>query len=608
QRVQADSIEGTLQTLVIPSEIKNARMEAVLHAKQIRLSGDFPLNIANLQATLRANTLEQILFTIQSDPIEASLSGAWKPKTSEFVLNKPFTLKYAVDGPSLKAMFPTAPLLAKPAAIQLSIDPLPIPLSTARWKGVALKGKLSSSEVVLGSQSQRVTLQNISIPFQWNSGSKTATLQLSSQMKNPSGSAGSVEGQCTLSNFILEKGIDFSQASLFGTLDLDNLSSGLLDAFYQDASLSAIIGPVFSNKLKFQSTLEKQNIAIKWTSANLNVDSSFLIDSSGLQLQGAMHQLSWVLTPESYKALDQIITAPKALAFKAALLREIQLVSSKKKNQTKKSPPLPSTLPKPQPSPFEISEPSTFLISLSKLSLPGVPKPGSRIPDIVFDLTKLQLNATARNSKLSFFDKTSKETIQLSNIVFSLNKTADKGPLTASFDSGVITHSGSAAAPEFVKNGSISLEGKLLQSSSNTAFDLSQLICSLQMKVQQLPSRALDIIARARGRTDFPFSTTFGEMINATTTLDVKNLSGPFSINLNTPRARLDLEGNLANGAVLLKNTLHAQLKLTPELSRLILKEVNPLNLSHFYSRDPITLEIPAAGFYLPLYPFNASK
>lgn len=604
----ADPIEGTLQMLVIPSDIKNARIEATVNTGQIRFSGDFPLWIAKLQATLQVSTLDEILFTVKGDPLEASLSGAFKPKTSTFVLNKPLAVKYAVDGPSLKAMFAAAPLLAKPTTVELSIDPVSFPLSTAK-----LKGKLSSSEVVLGTQGQIVTLQNMNIPFQWDNGSKTATLQLSSQVQNPSGSAGSMQGQCTLSNFFLEKGINFSQAAILGSLDLDNLSSRLLDAFYRSASLSSIIGPIFSSKLKFQSTLDKQNIAIKWTSANLNVDSAFLIDPSGLQLQGTTNHLSWVLTPESYKVLDQIITTPKALALKAALQREIYLASSKRKNKTKNSAPPPpaprqETPTKPQPSPFEISESSTFLISLSKLSLPAVPNPGSRIPHIVFDLSKLQLNATGRNAKLSFFDKTSKETIQLSNIAFSVNKTADKGPLTASFDSGVVTLSGPAAAPESVKNGSISLEGKILQSANSTVFDLNQLSSSLQIKIQQLPSRALDIIARARGRTDSPFSTTFGEMINATMALDLKNLSGPFSINVNTPRARLDVEGNFVNGAILLKNTLHAQLKVTPDLSRLVLKEVNPLNLSYFYSQDPITLEIPAAGFYLPLHPFDASK
>lgn len=616
--IKTSPFEGILQSLVIPPDIKNTRIEAIINTEKLSFSGAFPLNISNVEAMLQIKTLDQILFTIKSTPLQASLSGAFKPNTSEFVLNKPLSIQYTLDGPSLSTLVPSAPALAKPATIQLFIDPFSFPLSKMHMRAMNLKGKLSSPQVALNSQGNVITLQDMSVPFQWDAESKTASLQLTSQVQNPSGDAGSMQGQFILSNFLLENGINLNRASIIGSLDLQNLSSKLLDAFYRHAPLSVIIGPIFSSKMKFQSTIDKQNIAIKWVSPNLNIDSAFVIDNTGLQLQGTTNQLSWILTPESYKVLDQMITGPKWMSFRNPESSEIELVSSKK-NRAKNNAPNhqriePKAPAKPQPSPFEISEPSTFLISLSKLSLPVIAKQemkslGSRIPHIVFDLTKLQLNATGRNTKLSFLDKTSKETIQLTNISFSVNKPADKGPLTASFDSGVVTLSGSTAAPESVKNGSISLDGKLLQPSNNSGiFDLSQLICSLQMKIQQLPSRALDIIARVHGRTDLPFSTTFGEMINATAAFDLKNFSGPFSMNINTPRTRLDIEGNLANGAVLLKNTAHAQMKITPDLSRLVLKEVNPLNLSYFYSQDPITLEIPAAGFYLPLHPFDLSK
>lgn len=58
----------------------------------------------------------------------------------------------------------------------------------------------------------------------------------------------------------------------------------------------------------------------------------------------------------------------------------------------------------------------------------------------------------------------------------------------------------------------------------------------------------------------------------------------------------------------MLNDPIYAQLKITPEMSRLVLKEVNPLNLSYIYSKDPVTLEIPADGFYFPLYPQNLGK
>jgi len=73
------------------------------------------------------NTFDQILVEIKGDSIEASLLGAFNPKTSEFVLNKPFHLQYLLDNPLFQAAFPSGPILAKPTSIHLSIATLTLP-------------------------------------------------------------------------------------------------------------------------------------------------------------------------------------------------------------------------------------------------------------------------------------------------------------------------------------------------------------------------------------------------------------------------------------------------------------------------------------------------
>lgn len=574
-QLKADPIQGTLQNLLIPTDsIKNSRINAVVNTGKIAFSGAVPLNISKLIATLKVNTFDQVSLDIDGDPLKASLSGSFRPAAAEFVLNKPLTAQYTVDNAMLKTLAPNAPLLAKSATVRLSLDPASLPLKGFDLNKLSLKGQLSSPEVALSSQGQTIILQNTTLPIQWDAKAKTAAIQLSSQVQG-----GSMQGQVSISNFSSEKGVDLNHATIQGSLDIQNLSAAFLDAFSGKTTLSAITGPTFSGKLKLQSSIDKQNIALKWVSPLLNIDSAFIIDKSAVQLQGGANQISWTLTPESYAILDRAITSPGNAII-----------------------------------PFELSESSNFSITLNKLSLPVLPKKeirtlADRIPDIAFDLAKLQMSATGHNPKLTFFDKRSKESIQLSSLTFSLGASADGGPLTASLDSGVVTQSATASTPQAVKNGSLSLSGKLAQTlNDKKAFDLSLLTGSLQLKVQQLPSRALDIVARAKGRTDFPFTTVFGDMINASMTLDLKNFAGPVALNINTPMVRVDLDGHLVNGALLLNDALHAQMKITTELSRLILKEVNPLNLSYVYSQAPVTLEIPSEGFYFPLYPLNIGK
>lgn len=580
QLANAEKIQGSIKNLVIhPDNVKNTYLNAVIRTGQIGVIGDFPLTITELQATLAIDTLEQISLQIDGEPIKASLSGSLHLDTQEFALNKPLTVQCTVDNALLKGINLSAPQLVQPAKFLLSLDPMTLPLFGLSLDKLKVKGQLTADQLLLLAQTEgnQIALQNLLAAFQWDGKGKTASLQLSSQVKNAAGGAGSMQGQFNFSNFSFEKGLDLSSAVVNGTFDLQNISSVFLDAFANNALPSALVGPSFSSKLKLQSTLDKQNLALKWTSPYLSIDSAFTIDNTGVQLQGSTNQIAWTLTPEGYKALDAMLTGPtKGMV------------------------------------PFEFKETSTFTIALSKMSLPVTPKKSissilDRIPDIVFDLNALQLSLSGNNPKMVFFDKSSQEMIQLSALAFSLSKNAAQGPLNISCDSSI--HTQSIASGTSTKSGSLSLAGRLETTlKADGSFDMSRLSGGLEFKVQQLPSRVLDIFARANGRTDFPFTTVFGNLINASLSLDLKNFNGPVSMNLNSPLTRASLTGTIANGALMLSEPIYAQLKITPEMSRLVLKEVNPLNLSYIYSKDPVTLEIPAQGFYFPLYPSNVEK
>ncbi len=591
QLSKADPFQGTIQSLTVPvDELKNMRLEATLNSGVLAFTGCNPFIIAKMQNRLSINTFDQISLQMDGDPLKGSLAIAYNPSAGTATLTKPLVLQWMLDPATLKAMAPQAPTLAKPTLVQLSLDPFVIPVSNPDVYKLKLKGLILNSEMILGQANKQVALLNTNIPFQWDPIAKTATMQLSSQLKNPEGNNGTLQGDFSLSNFRIDKGLDLTPANLQGDLQLQNLSSLLLDAF-SERSLSAIVGPLFTCRLKLQSlSPEKQTLALKWTSDNLSIDTGFAMNNGSLQLQGSNQQIGWTLTPESYKVLDAwIVNANQQLI------------------------------------PFEIKEPTVFSITLSKLSLPVLPgqKPqetpkdqacgqglaggelANRFPSFAFDLSKLELNASARNPKLTFYDRSSHETIQLSNLALGLNK--QKGtPVTLSLDSNVTAQSAQSGN---TKNGSISLNGNLTQTlTPQGAFDVSKLTCSLHFKAQQLPSRVLDIVARAKGRTDFPFTTVFGNVINAAVDIDLDQFSGPVSVNVNTPSTRAAVNGTVAGGILTLKEDAHVQMKVTPEASRLFLKEVNPLNLSYFYSQAPVTLEVPAHGFAFRLYPFDYGK
>lgn len=575
-------IQGKINNLTLPQEnLKNTAFEMALEAAPFSLNGSLPLSIEQLRATILVNTLNQISLQVEGSPFTASLSGSLNLDTREFTLKKPLTAQCRFASSLLQALIPSAPQLAEPTVISISLPPQTLPLTEFSLSTLKVNGQFVIDPVVFTTspQTKQIALQNLTLPFQYDGKNASATFQLQAKVQNPSGTPGTIQGQGTLTQIFTKTGLDLTAANIAGAFDFQNISSVFLDTVLGSPMYSVLTGPSFNSKCKFQSAHDKQNFTLHWASPYLNFDGGFVMDSKSLQLQGATNQATWTLTPDSYRALDALLASPSKVMV-----------------------------------PFEVKEKSVFSINLAKMSLPVTPKKptgtfADRIPDIAFDLNTLQLSLTGNNPKLSFYDKSSQELIQLSAMTFSLNKGPTPSPLSIALDTSVFSQSVSSEASQNGKNGSFSLSGQLEPTlDSSGRFDLSQLTTQLQLKVQQFPSRILDLLARAKGRNDFPFTTAFGNLINASATLDLKNFTGPVSLNLNTPLTRASLSGSLASGALLLNEPIYAQVKITPEMSRLALKEINPLNLSYLYSQDPITLEIADQGFYFPIYPLNMGK
>ena len=140
------------------------------------------------------------------------------------------------------------------------------------------------------------------------------------------------------------------------------------------------------------------------------------------------------------------------------------------------------------------------------------------------------------------------------------------------------------------------------------SLDLAQLTTDAVAKIQQFPSIALDIFATSNGKNNYPFSTVFGETINADFSIKLQKFSGPLKLNVNSPNTRASLVGQFNNGILTLNEPVYAQVTMTPEMSKLILQDVNPLSIDSITSKNPITLMIDSKGFSFPVYPYDVRQ
>ena len=139
-------------------------------------------------------------------------------------------------------------------------------------------------------------------------------------------------------------------------------------------------------------------------------------------------------------------------------------------------------------------------------------------------------------------------------------------------------------------------------------FSLDTVGTEIETEVRQFPTPFVDLFFKALSKTPLQLTTLLGEKINASLRAHLKNCSGALHLNFHSDRAKASLEGQLQDGILTLTAPVHAQFQMTQDLSKLFLKKANPLKISSFTSKDPITVQISDKGFSLPLYPLKLNQ
>ena len=550
-------LQGSIQSFSLPNREVNLEMQAQL--SDLVLEEPFQEKIPFLHVSLSIKSLNAISLQLQSNTLSAKAQGSFDLSKAEFSLLSPLEVHYSLT----PASFPT---LAAPTALQLQVEPFLFSFDRSTQHPV--QGKLFCDQTFLKANNAKIQLDNAILPFEWNPKTQILKVEVGAQTQQENASTGSLFGQLSFKPAPKEKTLNLSTLTAQGQLTAQNLSSSLLDLVFDKPYLSVFVGPIFNANLKLKSTLAEQEIACLWTSANLNVNASFLCTKNALTLQGNTNQIVWTMTPEAFSQLDKLITGSKEL-------------------------------------PFSLKDAASFTLSLSKFTLPMTSIEErllitDRIPSFINDLSKLELIATGSVPSLHCIENLSKEAIQLSSFTFSIEKGLSQTPLQLALSCNVMTQQGTTS-----KSGSLSIQSSLDPQGNK---EMAALSGKLSVKAEQFPSRALDLFARTSGRTDFPFTTLLGNTFKLSLDTELSSFTGPLSCHLSSPVTQMELDGHFINGALLLKTPFYAQTQLSKETSRLFLKEINPLGLSYFYSAAPITMRIPDTGFYLPIAPYTAEK
>jgi len=227
---------------------------------------------------------------------------------------------------------------------------------------------------------------------------------------------------------------------------------------------------------------------------------------------------------------------------------------------------------------LSLAKPAQMSLALSALKLPIV-QTDNRLPVLLFDPSKIEVQGSLSIPEISLLEKNTGAITTMNNFSIKIGQSSGKAPLS------------------FQMSGAAGPQGKLTAEGS---FDHPTGAIALKTQLTQFPTSVFDLFGNNTA------SALFGSAINASAGLQLQNWTGPVSLNINTSTSRASLAGMLTNGTLTLSDPIYAQVQMTPELSRLVLKGGGAF--SAIRANNPLTIEVAPQGFSLPLRPFARNQ
>ena len=365
---------------------------------------------------------------------------------------------------------------------------------------------------------------------------------------SPKNRVGSLQINGTIGNGEIEAQFSLQGKEVQTEGILKKIPVHLFELLFHHNELNLILGP--KADLSFKGILKKETLELSLLGHSdlLQLDLHLKHAENMLSVVKPS-TLSYTLTQKSYKALDHWVNP---------------LVSS----------------------PFNLVTEAQLFFELNSLQLPTQSGPDG-FPALIFDPSQTQLEGDFTVNQFGFMESSTGQESSLNHLELHLSQTTPQAPLSFHL------HADVAPKSKFSLNGS---------------FDYSKASTILDIHIEQFPSAILDVLARLIGKKEVALSTLLGPTVEATIVTQIRQRRGPLKMTINAPYTRISLEGNLKDGILTLNDTLYGQITMTPSLSRMLLKDINPLSISAIHATHPITLEIPASGFSLQLYPFSMKE
>lgn len=140
--------------------------------------------------------------------------------------------------------------------------------------------------------------------------------------------------------------------------------------------------------------------------------------------------------------------------------------------------------------------------------------------------------------------------------------------------------------------------------SEDGSLNISNAKITMDLTAKQIPSLALDV---AFSSSEEFFIPLIGDSFSMDAKVSLQNFTGLCSLQLSSPQFSFDMNGVIVSGIFRLQENAIAKIQLTPEMSRLFLKGEDS-SIRSLSAPNPLTIEVSARKFSIPLNPFSVSQ
>jgi hypothetical protein len=546
--------QAALQAKVMPAK-NNIRLQQLLGLEtKLQLQALFGMHLDGIK-------IHDFNGEIKSEIAHAKLSGRLE-NFEKLLLTSPATMRYNLSPAAIQILGLNRLALDDASQIYIHIDADKNGIHLVDLSKLQLKGLIKIDQINLYGNAG--SIQQFALPWQINVPEQLMNLRVKGLTKLNGGRVeGSIDGQVQLSHWMREGELNFSKASLDSQMKVVNFPTAFLEKMSGQEDLVSLIGQTmdidFSTKFSSVEKLDG-NLEIAAKATGLKGHGAFKIENGVvINPSGQLAMLNLTLTPERFQ-----------------VLRKRFLVQNK------------------QYPDIVLTAPAQITLNISSLSYP---LEGSDAPHWL----KASIQSNLSIDSLGIKNRSNGRHVWLRNIQGTLESPELAKNLSFNFK-GQHHQEGGDPLP-------FSVNGRADHAFKNSGeFDMDNLAFWLDTKFQKFPVMLLGQFLSVDDAISQRISAVLGDTVNADVHVQIDHLQGPVIANLSGDKGSISLDAKINKGILFLNKNFQTQVALTPEFGKAILEDIFPLAKGVIGSDNPLTINIAAEGFSLPIKNFDINN